>query len=276
MKITIKSAANSTGRLLRPASPGLARRRSPTPALRKKRSATTRRRQGEGPTALPASHWSGVTERQESSPSGPWVVEAGCCPLRSLAGKSCQSSCVRRRARRCTARPVEQSRSLLQREDGGRGENFAGAARKGQREPQECGREYPQAHRPGPKRCEVRVERNVRGRRGTPRVGENRDGRAADRLWASRGHEAFFPGSGRACFSAKWRRRHPCALGALSSSADRGRASLAARHGFRTRGKAEPTASRPWRCRPGTAVQSPFPPRRPPARAKPKTLGEHE
>lgn len=36
----------------------------------------------------------------------------------------------------------------------------------------------------------------------------------------------------------------------------------AARRGFRAPGKAETTASRPWRCRPGTAVQSPFPPLR--------------
>lgn len=120
---------------------------------------------------MPASHWFRVTERKASSPSGPWVMEAGSSRLRSLAGASCQSSRVRWRARRGSARPVEHSRSLLQREDGGRRENFAGAARKGQREPQERGREYPQAHRPGPKRCEVRVGRNVRGQRGTPRVG---------------------------------------------------------------------------------------------------------
>lgn len=31
-----------------------------------------------------------------------------------------------------------------------RRESFAEAARKGQGEPQECGREYPQAHRAGP------------------------------------------------------------------------------------------------------------------------------
>lgn len=57
--------------------------------------------------------------------------------LSSLAEPSCQSS--RPAARHCQARPVEQSRSLLQGEDGGRSENFAGAARKGQREPKERG-----------------------------------------------------------------------------------------------------------------------------------------
>lgn len=92
-----------------------------------------------------------------------------------------------------------------------------------------------------------------------------------------RGERPLFPGSGRARFSVRsWGAGDavPAPQGAGRKRLPEGeRACLRRMASAPVRRRAEATASRPWRCRPGTAVQSPFPPRRPlQPRPNPETL----
>lgn len=212
---------------------------------------------------MTASHWTRIQARPASSLSGPRVVEAREEADDHWLGRSVTPSAWSG-GRGVALSGLERSREACC------SEKMAVAVRALQ-EQLEKAKESLKNVDENIRKLTGRDPNDVRyGSDGTPEVGEVRGlgaGRTGDRgQRAACGPTGVKGPRSRAADepSARLGGETPCLrLGHRVEVPANGRkASLAAPHGFRAPGKAETTASRPWRCRPGTAVQSPFPPLR--------------